>query len=113
MEFKPEEAVFFGAVAATGIVGGFIRLWRDGRSYGIAGNLGRCLSSGVIAFGAIGYWIGDDTSDASGPYYYLAIAALIGYLSSDVQEKILNNVLNSWLKRAGLDDSGNREKKAD
>lgn len=105
MDFQKVEIVFYSAVSLLGIVGGVIRLCRDNISYGIVGNLGRCLSSGLVAFGVIGIWIGNDTSSLSSPFYYLAASALIGFSSSDIQEKIFNRAISVLQKKFGLTDS--------
>jgi hypothetical protein len=105
VDFQKVEIVFYSAVSLLGIVGGVIRLCRDNISYGIVGNLGRCLSSGLVAFGVIGIWIGNDTSSLSSPFYYLAASALIGFSSSDIQEKIFNRAISVLQKKFGLTDS--------
>lgn len=104
MDFQKVEVVFYAAVSMFGIIGGVIRLCRDNISYGLAGNIGRCLSSGLVAFGAVGIWIGPDTSSLVGPFYYLATAALIGYTSPDIQEKIFNRAINAIQDKMGLSD---------
>ena len=105
MDFQKVEIVFYSAVSLLGIVGGVVRLCRDNISYGLVGNLGRCLSSGLVAFGAVGIWIGPDTSSLASPFYYLAASALIGFSSSDIQEKIFNRSISVLQKKFGLNDN--------
>jgi hypothetical protein len=105
VDFQKVEIVFYSAVSLLGIVGGVVRLCRDNISYGIVGNLGRCLSSGLVAFGVVGIWIGNDTSSLSSPFYYLAASALIGFSSSDIQEKIFNRSISVLQKKFGLNDN--------
>ena len=104
MEFQKVEIIFYLTVSMFGIAGGVIRHWRDGINYGFAGNAGRCLSSGLVSFGAIGIWIGHDTDAVTGPFYYLAIAALIGFSSQDLQEKVFNRAIGAVLDKFGLTD---------
>lgn len=105
MDFQKVEIVFYSAVSLLGIVGGVIRLCRDNVNYGVVGNLGRCLSSGLVSFGVVGIWIGPNTGSLVSPFYYLAAAALIGFSSSDIQEKIFNRVIGVLQKKFGLTDS--------
>lgn len=102
VDFQKIEVIFYAAVSLFGVIGGVVRLCRDNVSYGLAGNIGRCLSSGLVAFGAVGIWIGPDTSSLVGPFYYLATAALIGYTSPDIQEKIFNRAINAIQEKFGL-----------
>ncbi len=102
--FTQTEIVFYIVVSVFGILGGVIRHWRDGGSDNRVRSLGRCLSSWVVAFGVVGLWIGDDPSSVISPFYYLAVAALVGYMSPDVQEKIINRLFEEILKRVGLAD---------
>lgn len=104
MDFQKAEIVFYTAVSLSGIIGGIIRVCRDGVSYGAVGNVGRCLSSGLVSFGAIGLWIGHDTTSATGPFYYLAAASLIGYASHDVHDKVFNRVIGAVLDKLGTGD---------
>lgn len=109
MDFQKVEVVFYAAVSMFGIVGGVVRLCRDNISYGIAGNLGRCLSSGLVSFGVVGIWIGNDTSSLSSPFYYLAASALIGYTSPDIQEKIFNRAISAIQEKFGLSNRNESE----
>ncbi|QDV26350.1 hypothetical protein [Aureliella helgolandensis] len=105
MEFDKTEAIFYGIIGAAGSIGGLIRLWRDNERLDIRGSLGRILSSGILAFGAIGCWIGRAPSDTiTGPVFYVAVATLIGYMGKELQDKILAKLVTYALKRAGLID---------
>jgi hypothetical protein len=102
VDFQKVEIVFYSAVSLLGIVGGVVRLCRDNVNYGVVGNLGRCLSSGLVAFGVVGIWIGPNTSSLVSPFYYLAVSALVGYVSPDIQERVINRLIEEILKRVGL-----------
>lgn len=104
MDFQKVEIVFYSAVSLLGIVGGVIRLCRDNVNYGVVGNLGRCLSSGLVSFGVVGIWIGPNTGSLISPFYYLAVSALVGYVSPDIQERVINRLIEEILKRVGLAD---------
>jgi hypothetical protein len=102
VDFSKAEVVFFIAISLSGVIGGVIRLCTDNVNYGLVGNVGRCLSSGLVSFGIIGVWIGHDSSGVSGPFYYLAASALIGYVGHDLQEKIFNRAIGMLLSKFGL-----------
>lgn len=102
MEFHQADLVFYAAVAMSGIIGGAVRLARDRISYGISGNIGRFLSSGLVSFGVVGIWIGDNPASIVNPFYYLAIASSIGYASHDVQERIYARGIDLLLDKLGF-----------
>ena len=107
MAFHQEDLIFYAAIAMSGIIGGAVRLARDRVSYGITGNIGRFLSSGLVSFGAVGIWIGDHPASVVNPFYYLAIASSVGYASHDVQERIYARGIDILLDRFGF---GKKEK---
>lgn len=102
MEFHQADLVFYAAVAMSGIVGGALRLLRDRVSYGVGGNTGRFLSSGLVSFGVVGIWIGDNPVGVANPFYYLAIASSIGYASHDMQERIYARGIDLVLDKLGF-----------
>lgn len=102
MRFQIEEVIFYAVVLCGGSCGGLIRLWRDGEHLDLRRACGRCFSSGLLGFGVVGLWIGRTAGDVSGPFYFVAVAALIGYMSSELQDKILSKLISSALRRAGL-----------
>jgi len=104
VDFQKTEIIFYVFVSIAGLVGGIVRLCRDNISYGVVGNIGRCLSAGLVAFGVVGIWIGPDTSSLTGPFYYLAAAALIGFSGSDIQDKIFNRAVSKLQEKFGLID---------
>jgi len=104
VDFQKTEIIFYVFVSIAGLVGGIVRLCRDNISYGVVGNIGRCLSAGLVAFGVVGIWIGPDTSSLTGPFYYLAAAALIGFSGSDIQDKIFNRAVSKLQEKFGLTD---------
>lgn len=54
----------------------------------------RSVSSGAIAFGVIGCWVGrTGVPDSSSPVYYVAVAALLGALQKDAQKYLLERII--------------------
>ena len=99
--------MFYAVSFLASGVASLARILRDGEPIGGRVIFGRCLSSGILSFGAVAIWIGrsPDHSGVSG-YYWLAIAALIAYTSKDVQDQVLHR-LSSWvLKKFGPEDVG-------
>ena len=104
MVFTSTEVIFYIVVSVFGVLGGVIRHWRDGGSDNRVRSLGRCLSSWVVAFGTVGLWIGNAPDSVISPFYYLAVSALVGYVSPDIQERVINRLIEEILKRVGLAD---------
>ncbi len=102
MVFTSTEVIFYLVVSVFGVLGGVIRHWRDGGSNNRIRAVGRCLSSWVVAFGVVGLWIGNDPSSVISPFYYLAVSTLVGYVSPDIQERIINRLIEELLRRVGL-----------
>ncbi len=102
MVFTSTEIIFYACVSVFGVVGGVIRHWRDGGGDSRVRSIGRCLSSWVVAFGVVGLWIGNDPSSVISPFYYLAVSTLVGYVSPDIQERIINRLIEELLRRVGL-----------
>lgn len=102
MAFTSTEIIFYACVSVFGVVGGVIRHWRDGGGDSRVRSIGRCLSSWVVAFGVVGLWIGNDPSSVISPFYYLAVSTLVGYVSPDIQERIINRLIEELLRRVGL-----------
>jgi hypothetical protein len=100
--FTSTEIIFYACVSVFGVVGGVIRHWRDGGGDSRVRSIGRCLSSWVVAFGVVGLWIGNDPSSVISPFYYLAVSTLVGYVSPDIQERIINRLIEELLRRVGL-----------
>jgi len=106
--FETQEAIFYAAMFLAGTVGGIVRYWRDGNRRSRRRVVGGCLSGGVLAFGAVGFWVGDDPGSIAGPFYYLAIAALIGFLSEELQTQLLDKAsrkIADILKLGNEDDA--------
>lgn len=102
MVFTSTEIIFYCAVSAFGIVGGIIRQLRDGGGDNRVRSIGRCLSSWVVAFGVIGLWVGSTPDSVVSPFYYLAVSTLVGYVSPDIQERIINRLIEELLRRVRL-----------
>lgn len=102
MVFTSTEIIFYTCVSVFGVVGGIIRYWRDGGGDNRVRGIGRCLSSWVVAFGVIGLWIGNAPDSVVSPFYYLAVSTLVGYVSPDIQERIINRLIEEILRRVGL-----------
>jgi hypothetical protein len=113
VDFSKTEVVFYIAVSVSGLIGGVIRLCIDNISYGIIGNIGRCLSAGLVSFGIVGIWIGHDSSGIGSPFYYLAASALIGYVGHDLQDKIFNRAIGVLLNKIGLTEPKKKEKEGE
>lgn len=102
MVFTSTEIIFYVAVSLFGVLGGVIRYWRDGDCDNRIRAIGRCLSSWVVAFGVVGLWIGNAPDSVVSPFYYLAVSTLVGYVSPDIQERIINRLIEEILRRVGL-----------
>lgn len=108
MEFIKVEVVFYAAIIAAACFATLFRLWRDNNTYTIRVTVGRCFSSGVLAFGIIGSWIGSRgviVSDSGGPWFFVAVSAIIGTYSSEIHDRIVTGftwILAYILKRLGI-----------
>ena len=106
-EFSAAEALFYAASFVASGIACFARILRDNEPIIARVVFGRCLSSGFLSFGIVAVWVGRDTDSGSfGGFYWLAIAALIGYLSKDIQDQILTRASSWLLKKFGPDDAG-------
>lgn len=105
MVFETQEIIFYGVCFVVSTFAGLARLWRDNDRVGWRNGLGRCLSSGFFSFGIVGIWAGRDPGSlvASG-FFYLAIAAILGWMGKDLQDQILTRLVKFGLKKTGLDD---------
>lgn len=102
MAFTQAEIVFYIVVSIFGVAGGIIRHMRDGGSDSWIRDVGRCLSSWVVAFGAIGLWVGNDPSSVTSPFYFLAASALVGYVAPDIHEQIVEWLIEEIKRRVGF-----------
>ena len=113
MAFSATEIQFYSICFIVSSFACLSRLWRDNEHLDLRTSVGRCLSSGVLGFGAIGIWIGRDPSSLNGgSVYYLAIATLVGYLGKDLQDQLLNRIVRYGLKKTGLEgieDAGTKK----
>lgn len=94
------EAIFYALVFAVSAGGGLARCWldNDNREFGII--VRRALAVGVLGFGITGFAIGRLASDIPGsPFYWLAIAALIGCVAQDVKDKVFERVVATLMIR--------------
>jgi hypothetical protein len=106
--FSAAEIQFYSMCFLVSSFACLSRLWRDNERLDLRTSVGRCLSSGVLGFGTIGIWIGRDPSSLNGgSVYYLAIAALVGYVGKDLQDQLLNRLVRYGMKKTGLEDSEN------
>lgn len=97
MEFKAAEVIFYTAIFIGGVIGGLCRHWRDYRGpRNVYRSIGRILSSGLLAFGIVGIWVGDDSSSINGPFYFVSAAALIGYLCPSDQDELLKRIMQTF-----------------
>jgi len=88
---------FYGWVFLVASGSCLIRTFRDNEFARTRAILGRCLSSGIFAFGGIAIWLGRYplAADSSG-VPFLAVAAFIGLLDKELQTKAVEWVV-SWL----------------
>ena len=106
MEFSDAEITFYAIAFIVAGLSSLARIWRDNEPIRGRVIIGRVLSSGFFGAGGIALLIGryPDSGGDSGPFYHLAIAAFIGYLSRDFQDQILNRLAKWITKRLGPDD---------
>ena len=104
MDFPEAEITFYAAAFVASSIACLARIFRDNERIDVRTVFGRCASSGVLSFGAIGIWVGSNPDANSGGFYWLAIAALIGYCSRDIQDQILTRLVNWLLKKFGGPD---------
>lgn len=118
MEFEKQEIVYYACIAIVGCLGGLFRQWRDGKRYSWRRAVGSIFSSGLFAFGSVGLWIGHNAGGGSGPFYFVAVAAFVGFYAIDVQEVLdhsIKSIIKLLLKRLlGFDlDDGQEEEQTD
>lgn len=105
MEFSAAEALFYAASFVTSGAASFARILRDNESLVGRVIFGRCISAGFTSFGVVAIWIGRNPDSGSlGGFYWLAIAALIGYTNKDLHDQILTRVTEWLLSKFGPDD---------
>ena len=107
MDFPKTEIVFYATAFVAACIACLARIFRDNERIDTRVLFGRCASSGVLSFGIVAIWIGSNPDPNAGGFYWLAIAALIGYCSRDIQDQLLSRTI-SWLlkKFGGPDDVG-------
>ena len=107
MDFPKKEIVFYATAFVAACIACLARIFRDNERIDVRTVCGRCASSGVLSFGIVAIWIGSNPDPNAGGFYWLAIAALIGYCSRDIQDQLLSRTI-SWLlkKFGGPDDVG-------
>ena len=106
-QFSPIEAMFYAASFVASGLASFARILRDNEPLVPRVVFGRCLSSGFLSFGIVAIWVGRSADTSSfGSFGWLAVAALIGYLSKDIQDQILTRASHWLLKKFGPDDVG-------
>lgn len=105
MEFSATEALFYAASFIASGAASFARILRDNEPVIARVVFGRCLSAGFTSFGVVAIWVGRDPSaGALGGFYWLAIAALIGYTSKDLHDKVLARVSDWILSKFGPEE---------
>lgn len=105
MEFSKSEIVFYGIAFVVSGTCSLARIWRDNEPIRSRVVVGRCISSGFFGAGGVALWIGRYPDSAgSGAFYFLAIAALIGYMSKDVQDQILTRLARWITNKIGPED---------
>lgn len=102
MDFTQTELRFYGAIFVVASIACLFRAFRDNEFANSHAILGRCLSSGVFAFGGIAIWVGSHPPAADGSgFYFLAIAAFIGLLDKELQTKLIEWIVGWFFKRIG------------
>lgn len=97
MDFPQTEIVFYAVAFITAAIACLARIWRDNERIELYVIFGRCMSSAILGCGTVSIWLGDSAgSDGNGGFYWLAVAALVGYCSRDIQDQVLTRVIN-WL----------------
>lgn len=94
MEFVKTEIIFYATITLFGLLGGISRHLRDRLVCGWAGIFGRCLSSGLVTFGVVGVWIGDNPNIIVSPIYYLALSVLVGYATYESPGDLISRLLS-------------------
>jgi hypothetical protein len=102
VDFTQTEIRFYGAVFLVASIACLFRVFRDNEFASSSAILGRCLSSGVFAFGGIAIWVGSHppAPDGSG-FYFLAVAAFVGLLDKELQTKLIEWIVGWFFKRIG------------
>lgn len=104
MDFPKTEIVFYSAAFVASSIACLARIFRDNEHLDVRVVCGRCASSGVLSFGIVAIWIGSHPNPSTGGFYWMAIAALIGYCSRDIQDQILSKTISWLLKKFGGPD---------
>lgn len=106
MELTPEEVKYYAIVFAIGCAGGLCRQWFDGDQPDWRRFAGSVFAGGIFSFGAVGLWLGHSANSDSGPMYFLAVAAFVGYFSLELQQYVrrtFGSIITAILKRVGID----------
>ena len=105
VDFPQDEIRFYAIAVVVSGVACFARILRDNEPIERRNIVGRCMSSSVLGCGAVAIWLGNHPTDTgNGGFYWLAVCALIGYCSRDIQDQILSRLVGWLLKRFGGDD---------
>lgn len=105
MEFSETEILFYSVAFVAGGLSCLARIWRDNESLGHRVVIGRCISSGFFGAGSVAVfvdWYPDSAGSSS--FYFLAIAAFVGYMSRDFQDQVLTKAAKWIAKKLGPDD---------
>lgn len=102
MDFTQIELKFYGAIFVVASIACLFRIFRDNEFAHSRAIFGRCVSSGVFAFGGIAIWVGSHPPPADGSgFYFLAVAAFIGILDKEIQSKLIEWIVSWFFKKIG------------
>jgi len=106
VDFPKTEIVFYSAAFVASAIACLARIFRDNERIDGYTILGRCVASGVLSFGGVALWVGSNPDTDSGGFYWLAVAALIGYCSRDIQDQIFTRIIAWAIGKFGGDNNG-------
>jgi hypothetical protein len=107
--FNVIETTFYTVMFVASSAAGFVRVLRDDGDIVLRSAIAKSLGSGCVGFGVVAIGISHFSSITVGSFYWLAVAAFIGYLGQDLQDKILNRIAEWAFKKVGMQDGAKSE----
>jgi hypothetical protein len=100
VEFTSTESIFFATLFVLAGIACLARLISGNEHIGYRVVCGRCLSSGFLAVGVVGIWLGRNTDPGSvSPVYWVAVAIFVGLFTKDMQDRIIEKAFTLFVKR--------------
>ena len=102
--FNAIETTFYIIAFCAATAAGFVRVLRDDGAIVLRSAVAKSLGAGCVGFGTVAVGVSHFSAITAGTFYWLAVAAFVGYLGQDFQDKVLHRIAEWALKKVGIGD---------